>query len=285
MEDEAALRGRIETLERRLTDALRANRDAQLTILEQNQQLDRVRSYFDSLTYKGDGFSTEGKNTDFLKSPRFQAAYQRGMASGHTIRRTSEGTTDLDLHIEWRVAIACWAGWHAARLPGDFVECGTYTGILSLAVCEYIDFNATGKSFYLFDTFEGIPSDQISESEGRDQKLTMNEHWYPDFYETTLRNFVPFPRAQLIRGRVPETLSAVEIERVCYLSIDMNIAYPERAALEFFWPKLVAGGIVVFDDYAFPGHAAQKQTADEFAAIQGVEIFTLPTGQGLLIKS
>jgi hypothetical protein len=29
-------------------------------------------------------------------------------------------------------------------------------GLKSLAVCEYIDFNATGKNFYLFDTFCGV---------------------------------------------------------------------------------------------------------------------------------
>jgi O-methyltransferase len=88
-----------------------------------------------------------------------------------------------------------------------------------------------------------------------------------------------------VRGRVPESLDAVAIDRVCYLQIDMNIEHPERAALAHFWPKLVPGGIVVFDDYGWLDHRGQKTSHDEFARSQGVEIFALPTGQGLLLKS
>ena len=48
-----------------------------------------------------------------------------------------------------------------------------------------------------------------------------------------------------MKGRVPESLEAVEIESVAYLSIDMNIVEPEIAALEYFWDKLVPGALVV----------------------------------------
>jgi predicted O-methyltransferase YrrM len=77
----------------------------------------------------------------------------------------------------------------------------------------------------------------------------------------------------------------VEIKEVAYLSIDMNIAYPERAAIEHFWPRIVPGGVVVLDDYAFAGYDEQRRSMDEFARHAGVPILTLPTGQGLLIKS
>jgi hypothetical protein len=32
---------------------------------------------------------------------------------------------------------------------------------MSLAICNYIDFNSTGKRFFLFDTFKGIPLEQF----------------------------------------------------------------------------------------------------------------------------
>ncbi len=35
----------------------------------------------------------------------------------------------------------------------------------SLAICNYIDFNRTGKSFYLFDTYSGIPVEQMLPTE------------------------------------------------------------------------------------------------------------------------
>jgi hypothetical protein len=233
-------------------------------------------------TYDADCLRTWSKSVDFLSDARFMSAYRRGMDIGHVIGR-SPGSR-VDIHIEWRIHVCCWAGWHASRLPGGFVECGTNTGIMSLAVCEYIDFNRTGKSFYLFDTFAGIPVEQISEREHALGRANENAK-YPDCWDTVQKNFAPFPKAKLIRGRVPDTLASVSIDQICYLCIDMNIAKPERAAVEHFWGRLVHGAPVIFDDYGWLLYGEQKETLDDFARSRGVEILTLPTGQGLLIKS
>jgi hypothetical protein len=64
----------------------------------------------------------------------------------------------------------------------------------------------------------------------------------------------------------------------------MNNVLPEIAAIEYFWDKLVQGGIVVLDDYGFTSHLQQKLAFDEFAKRVGVLILTLPTGQGLILK-
>jgi predicted O-methyltransferase YrrM len=71
---------------------------------------------------------------------------------------------------------------------------------------------------------------------------------------------------------------------VAYLSLDMNIAAPERAALEHFWPKLVRGGVIVLDDYGWAAYSEQKASMDEFAAAHGIQVCCLPTGQGLIVK-
>jgi len=232
--------------------------------------------------YSADFLKTWYKSVDFMSDSRLMSAYRRGMDSGHVIGR--EPGSREDIHIEWRIHVCCWAGWHATRLPGDFVECGTNTGIMSLAVCEYVDFNSTGKRFFLFDTFAGIPMEQISERESALGRVGENV-MYPDCWEIAQKNFAPFPNATLIRGRVPDSLNSVEIERVCYLCIDMNIAKPELAAMEHFWDRLVPGAPVVFDDYGWLAYREQKEVLDRFAQDRGVEILTLPTGQGLLIKS
>lgn len=230
------------------------------------------------ITYNADGLITGSRNVSFLHDRRFKDAYRYGMFSGHMIG----GQASIDLHIEWRVAVCCWAAQHGTRLPGDFVECGVNTGILSLAVCKYVGFNDLDKSFYLFDTFAGIPVAQMSDDEKSDRLISNTK--YPDCYELARSNFEPLSRAHLVRGTVPESLSTVKIDRVAYLSIDMNIAYPERKAIEYFWPKLSAGAMVVLDDYGWTRYEAQKQTMDEFAMSVGVKILTLPTGQGLLVK-
>jgi O-methyltransferase len=229
--------------------------------------------------YDADHLAVWGKNLEFLADPRFLSAYRRGANSGHVIAR-HYGLDELG--IEWRIHICCWAAMHAKHLPGDFVECGVNTGIMSLAVCEYIDFNATGKRFWLFDTYDGIPTQQMTV---RERELRASDKaMYADCYEIARQNFAPFPAAQLVRGTVPDSLGTVAIDQVCYLCLDMNIAFPERAAIEHFWPRLVSGAPIVLDDYAWQGYEDQKATIDEFALSVGVEVLTLPTGQGLILK-
>ena len=226
--------------------------------------------------YNADGLTVHGKQVPFLNDPRFVAAYRRAMESGHPFGD--------DLHIEWRVAVACWAGMHSTKLPGDFVECGVCTGIFSLAICDYVDFNRTGKKFYLIDTFHGVPEEQ-AEPRHLATVRYLNGQWYKsDTYERACENFRPFPRASVIRGKVPDVLSSLDVGSICYLHLDMNIAYPERAAIEYLWPKLSPGAFVLLDDYAWDGHEQQASALNEFASGVGVEILSLPTGQGLLAK-
>jgi O-methyltransferase len=181
------------------------------------------------------------------------------------------------------VYVACWAASHARHLAGSFVECGVNTGIFSLAVCRYVDFNTLDKDFYLFDTFSGIPESQMLEDE-RVRWHDLNAQLYSECFDLARQNFSPYPRARLIRGVVPDTLETVEIDRVCYLSIDMTIVKPERAALEHFWDKLVPGAVVLLHNYGWQGYEQSKQGLDEFAGQVGVEIFTCPTGQGILLR-
>ena len=70
------------------------------------------------------------------------------------------------------------------------------------------------------------------------------------------------------------------------MSIDLNNAFAEIKAIEFFWDKLVSHGVVLLDDYAYSeSYRLQKSSWDKFAKSKNLEILTLPTGQGLLIKN
>jgi hypothetical protein len=154
---------------------------------------------------------------------------------------------------------------------------------------EYLDWNALGKSFYLLDTFGGMDRRFLTDEELRRGKWEYNQqvldaHGYELSIESRRANFAEWDRIHLIQGAVPETLPQVDAERVAYLHLDMNCALPERAACEYFWPRLVPGGMILFDDYAYVGYETQKAAHDEFAAAQGVTVLSLPTGQGLIVK-
>jgi hypothetical protein len=97
-------------------------------------------------------------------------------------------------------------------------------------------------------------------------------------------NFADWPNVEIVQGVVPDVLGELAIGQVAFLHIDMNCAFPERAALEWFWDRLGRGGIVLFDDYAYFGHEEQMRAIDEAAARLGADVLSLPTGQGLILK-
>jgi hypothetical protein len=66
----------------------------------------------------------------------------------------------------------------------------------------------------------------------------------------------------------------------------MNNAFAEIEAIKFFWNKIINYGIILLDDYAYGEEfSEQKRSWDEFVKDKNHEILTLPTGQGLIIKT
>jgi hypothetical protein len=216
-------------------------------------------------------------NHDFTADPAFIAAYQRAL---HAVENDNKILYD----IEWRLHVCLWTAAHAIRLQGSLVECGVNYGFQASAIMEYLDWNDRNVHFYLFDTWCGLDETLLTDEEVALGRKDESESMYSDCYAQARRNFADFKNVTLIRGSVPSTLDDVEIPSVSYLSLDMNCAEPEVQAARFFWPKLVPGGVVLLDDYAYKGYAPQKKAMDRFASDVGVAILSMPTGQGLIIK-
>ena len=70
--------------------------------------------------------------------------------------------------------------------------------------------------------------------------------------ESVRRALAEFPRAGVVQGWVPEVLSMLPAERWAFVHLDVNLYQPTLAALEFFWPRLLPGGVIVADDYGSP---------------------------------
>ncbi len=223
------------------------------------------------ITYRQDGLVTQ-HSADFMKDERFARAYHLGEATN--------SWNGWPTH--WRSHVACWAADRAKALEGDFVECGVNKGAISRMVMEYICFSKmTDRKFYLIDTYEGLVEEQITEEE---KEFGRRAATYKPCYEEVQGTFREFPNAVIVRGRIPDVLPQVRPEKVCYLSIDMNVAEPEIAAAEYFWEKMVSGAAMLLDDYGWLGHDAQKRAFDDFAVRKNVPLLCLPTGQGLILK-
>jgi len=222
------------------------------------------------LTYNQDGLAST-HNCDFIKDVHFSKAYAAGKATG------SWGNSD----VHWRAHVVCWAAKKGMALDGDFVECGVNKGGLASAVLHYTELYKTSRKLYLLDTYNGLVARYLTEDEKRRDS---NADGYEECYDAVKRTFSDFPNVIIVKGAVPETLKEVNASKIAFLSIDMNCVEPEIAAAEYFWSRLSSGAVIVLDDYGWSGHILQKEAFDRFAVERGVQVLSLPTGQGVIIK-
>jgi len=231
--------------------------------------------------YLGDGIAVLNKNLGFMDDPRFAEAYRWSAYYEFSGRKSA--WTGID--TRWRAHICVWAAKQALSLDGDFVECGVDTAILSGAVVKYLNFQETDRQFFLFDTYEGIPEFHGMTDREKERRATLNKKGYFDSFDFVADKMKNFKNVKLVKGLLPDTLSAISDRRIAYLSVDLNNAPSEKAVIETLWKQLVPGAIVVIDDYAFKGFEPQYAVWNDFAKSKNLMVATLPTGQGLLIKA
>ncbi len=218
-------------------------------------------------TFHADQLITVERCMGFLEDKKFM----------DVVKNTAK--TGQEKSLLWRLHTQIWAARQCLFLPGDFVECGVYKGFCSDTVIQYLDFDKSGKTFYLYDTFQGIPEQHRAGSPVRP-----GGYAEAGLYDHAVNRFAPFANVRVVKGVVPDILAQVCPERIAYLHLDMNSASAEIGALEALFERVTVGGMVVLDDYGWEWYRAQKTAEDAFFAARNHHVLELPTGQGLVVK-
>ncbi len=227
----------------------------------------------DHIKYSQDGLWSTSF-TYFMEDKKFLEAYKKG-------RDLMPETWSKDLHFHWRAYINCWIANNVKNIPGDYIECGTNTGMYARMIADYIEIDTTDKNMYLIDTYEGLSESYSSERE-MERSKQMGYH-KENIFEKVNQTFSEFKNIEVVKGVVPDILKRFDNNKFCYVSIDMNSVYPEVSALEYFWDKISIGGVVILDDHALD--EKQGLAHIKFAKSKNSSILCLPTGQGLIIKN
>ena len=154
-----------------------------------------------------------------------------------------------------------------ASLEGEVAEVGVYKGgtakILARAMPE--------RMVHLFDTFEGMP-----ETSEFDVPKRREGHKIGDFSDTSLESVNEFLMGCNVHfwpGVFPESARLIPDTQFVLVHVDVDIYESTKAACEFFWPRLVVGGIMVFDDYNAPRCPGTNKAVDEFFDVwQEIEV-------------
>lgn len=219
--------------------------------------------------FVADGLATWLKILPFYDDPRFVE-----IADRHRELLPSP-------NWHWNLQTALWCARRAARLEGDFVELGVFRGHTTLFLAEYLDFASWPRTWRLYDTFEGIPEDQLDPGWA---EPNANVYVGAFTYEEVCARFAGFPNIRLIKGRVPEILVEDGPGPIAFLHVDLNNSTAEIAALDLLYERIVSGGVILFDDFCWMTARAQHDAEVRWFAERGLEILPLPTGQGLFVK-
>jgi O-methyltransferase len=164
----------------------------------------------------------------------------------------------------------------ADGLPGDTAECGVWNGASSWFICRHSA--GSGKTHHGFDSFEGLPEPMPLDG----------DYWRKGDCSSTedvaRARLSEFP-VKLYRGWIPERFGEVADRCFCFVHVDVDLYVPTRDTIHFFYPRMVPGGVMLFDDYGSgmqsPGAA---KAIDDFMTDRDEPLIKAPSAQAFLIK-
>ena len=205
-------------------------------------------------------------NTSFMSEESFIKGY-----------RTAIELVGSDYNIPWRVHQAQWAAHSCMHVEGDFVELGTGRGFVMLSVLgSFSNWESLNKKIYLFDVFSKFADSGLGKA--------VHDHYYAENYALVADRFKHWKNVNLVEGDIRETLPDNCPTRISFLHIDLNDSSTEIEALSFLYDRVSEGGIILLDDYANRGEEKAYKDFTLYFSNKNLNILTVPSGQGIVIK-
>lgn len=148
-------------------------------------------------------------------------------------------------------------------IEGNTAELGVYRGDFAKIINHFF----SDRKLYLFDTFEGFDKrDVASDIKGA---FSRGSEDFSGTSEELVLSKMEHPENCIIRkGWFPDTAQGVD-DTFCFVSIDADLYKPILAGLEFFYPRLAHGGVIMIHDFNFEGYKGSRQAVKEFCDRNG----------------
>jgi hypothetical protein len=202
---------------------------------------------------------------------------QMALLSGHKCPRKLEALRQARSHAEPLLSndemfFLHELGRAQSALDGDFAEFGVYQGCSARLLCEV----KGDRALHLFDTFGGLPAP--NEQEGR----VFAEGHFGATLENVRKSLSSYSNVHFHPGLFPATAKGLEDRRFSLLHLDVDLEESTQAGLEFFYDRMLPGGIIITHDYSIIPGVADAFT--RFMRDKPETIIELPTTQAMLIK-
>lgn len=188
--------------------------------------------------------------------------------------------------LRWRHYFVYWSANYAicnSRTEiKNFAEIGVCDGLTAWYASRVVREAAVKGEFYLYDAWEGMRGDLLCTSE----KGSTGSYAYLEIDNTRKNLEFTFQKNFVFnKGYVPDSFTTSNNpSALVWLHIDLNSALPTIASLDFFWDRLEPGGVVLLDDFAWPGYEETQNRVEQWSNSKQIPIMHLPTGQAMLFK-
>ncbi|MEI6683153.1 MAG: TylF/MycF/NovP-related O-methyltransferase [Bacteroidota bacterium] len=162
------------------------------------------------------------------------------------------------------------------RVPGVFAELGVYKGA-SAAALHQMD---PTRPFHLFDTFTGFTAGDLMQETGEAATYTP-ANFSDTSIESVLKRINGSRNIVIHQGYFPDSAAGFTA-KVALVNIDADLYLPTKAGLEFFYPLLSPGGVMIIHDYHYkwPGII---RAVDEFLTAVPEQLIHLPDIDGTVM--
>lgn len=193
--------------------------------------------------------------------------------------RQVEANTKVDIYRLWEL-------WHLVgqtrELPGDILEIGVWrggsAGLMGRALAT---FNLK-RHIWLADTFTGVvkagPKDDYYK--GGEHADTSVETVTALFGSLGIEDYT------ILEGIFPEQTAHLLVgDAIALCHVDVDVYQSARDAAEWVWPRMPAGGVIVYDDYGFYGCEGVTAFVNEEAHRDGRLVLHNLNGHAVVVKT
>lgn len=183
----------------------------------------------------------------------------------------------------------------ALDIEGGRAECGVFQGTSALFMCRAAQSRLPhydGEGLHLIDSFEGLstPSEEDrftmrGAADGRPVSHSLPQSVLAAPLERAQAALRDFPGVSFHRGWVPQVFEHLPDTRWSFVHVDLDLHAPTLASLEYFYPKLAAGGVIICDDYGSPAFPGAHRAWDSFCELHDVPYVVLDTGQSVILMA
>jgi len=154
-------------------------------------------------------------------------------------------------------------------VPGDFIEAGVWRGGVIVLMRALLDvYGIRDRKIFAADSFAGIPKNVRVEGDPVDR---WNDRWIAPLGEVR-QNIERFglldDRIRFIPGFFADSLKRLAGEKFALVRLDSDSYDSVEISLEYLYPLVPRGGIVIIDDWHLVGC---KQAVEAFRSKHGID--------------